>query len=171
MDRMASIELALKNEQTEMEYYLNEAKRSKNPLAKAMFENLARDEKEHMRRIKGLHEKLVSDGKWPEDMPIEVAGTQIAETLNNLVVRSGSAKDHDDDDEQAMRKALDFETRGEQFYKDLAEECENPQEKQFFQFLSEIEREHRLSLTDSLAYLQDPQAWLEEHEKILLDGA
>ena len=71
----------------------------------------------------------------------------------------------------AIQKAIDFEARGEKFYEELAEACENPQEQQFFEFLSEIEREHRLSLVDTLAYLQDPQAWLEQHERITLDGA
>ena len=171
MDRMASIEMALKNEQTEMEWYQNEAERSENPLAKAMFLNLARDEQEHMRRIRGLHEKLVADGDWPAEMPIEVAGTDISQTLNDLVGKTGSGENHNHDDEEAIKKAIEFETNGEMFYKQLAEECKNPQEKTFFEFLAGIEREHRLSLTDSLAYLQDPQAWLEQHEKINLDGA
>ena len=171
MDRMTSIELALKNEQTEMEWYQNEAQRSRNPLAKAMFTNLARDEQEHMTRIKGLHEKLIAKGAWPEDMPIAVAGTTITATLNGLVGKTGSARDHDNDDEEAVRRAIDFETKGELFYKDLAKACTNPRERTFFEFLSNIEREHRLSLTDTLAYYENPEAWLEEHEKINLDGA
>lgn len=171
MDRMTSIELALRNEQTEMEWYQNEAQRSRNPLAKAMFTNLARDEQEHMTRIKGLHEKLIAKGAWPEDMPIEVAGTTITATLNGLVGKTGSARDHDHDDEEAVRRAIDFETKGELFYKDLAKACTNPRERTFFEFLSNIEREHRLSLIDTLAYYENPEAWLEEHEKINLDGA
>lgn len=171
MDRMASIELALKNEQAEMEWYLNESKRSKNPLARAMFQNLARDEQEHMTRIRGLHQKLLEKGSWPTDLPITVEGTSITATLNGLVGKTGSAQDHDDDDEAAVRRAIDFEAKGELFYKDLAKTCDNPQERTFFEFLSSIEREHRLSLTDTLAYFENPEAWLEQHEKINLDGA
>lgn len=171
MDRMASIELALKNEQTEMEWYQNEAGRSNNPLARAMFQNLARDEEEHMTRIKGLHEKLLSDGAWPEDMPIQVAGTVITETLNGLVKKGGSADQHDDDDEEALRRAIAFETKGELFYKDLAKACTNTQERTFFEFIASIERQHRLSLVDTMAYFEDPHSWLEQHEKITLDGA
>jgi rubrerythrin len=168
---MASIELALKNEQAEMEWYLNEAGRSRNPLAKAMFKNLAKDEEEHMTRIKALHGKLTDKGAWPEDLPIEVRGTDITATLAGLVGKSGSAEDHDDDDEAAIRRAIEFETKGELFYKDLAKACENPQERTFFEFLAGIEREHRLSLADTLAYFENPEAWLEQHEKINLDGA
>lgn len=171
MDRMASIELALHNERTEMTFYRQEARRSKNPLARAMFENLARDEQEHMTRIQDLHRKLLSEGRWPEDVPIQVGDTDVPKTLQRVARQDGSSGSHDDDDRQAIERAIAFEERGERFYRELSEACENPMEKSFFAFLSGIEREHRLSLVDSLAYLKDPQAWLEQHEKIGLDGA
>jgi rubrerythrin len=171
MDRMSSIELALKNEQTEMDFYLHEARRSNNPLAQTMFKSLAGDEEEHMTRIRTLHEKLVSDGSWPVDVPIEVQDTNIREVLDGLVDKQGSAADHDRDDEQALQQAAEFEAKGSKFYSDLAEICENPMEKNFFSFLSRIEKEHHLSVVDSLAYLRDPQAWMMEHERSGLDGA
>lgn len=171
MDRMASIELAMKNEKTEMEFYKNESARSKNPVAKAMFDTLARDEAEHMARISKLHGKLVHDGSWPQDVTIDVAGTDVREVLDGLFGKTSSTEDHDDDDLQAIKRAIDFETKGEQFYADLSKVCENPKEKEFFSFLSSIEREHRLSLTDTLHYLEDPESWLEEHERQGLDGA
>jgi rubrerythrin len=171
MDRMATIELALKNEKQEMAYYQAEAKRSRNPLAQAMFENLAADEHEHMIRIQRLHDRLVSEGAWPQDVPIEVAGTHIQETLAANATKAATKADHDDDDEQAIEKAIAFEGAGERLYRALAEEATNAQEKTFFAFLAGIEREHRLSLVDSLAYLKDPSAWLEQHERISLDGA
>lgn len=170
MDRMSSIELALKNEKTEMEFYRGESQRSKNPVAKAMFDTLARDEAEHMARIKKLHGKLVDDGSWPEDVKIEVAGTNVKEVLDGLVGKDGSTEDHDNDDVKAIKRAIEFETNGEKFYAELAKASENRQEKEFFDFLSTIEREHKLSLTDTLGYLEDPESWLEEHERIGLDG-
>lgn len=171
MDRMASIELAMKNEKTEMEFYKREAARSRNPLAKAMFDTLARDEQEHMTRITALHEKLITQGSWPETVKIEVAGTNIATIIDSTLDHVGSASDHDDDDVTSIKRAIAFETNGERFYGDLAKTCENPKEKEFFSFLSGIEREHKLSLTDTLAYLVDPEAWLAQHERSGLDGA
>jgi len=61
MKYMASFDLALKNEKSEMDFYLNEAARSRNQLAKAMFNTLARDEEEHIIRIRALHEKLTRE--------------------------------------------------------------------------------------------------------------
>jgi rubrerythrin len=171
MDRMSSIELAMKNEQTEMQYYLNESRRSKNPLAQAMFKELAKDEQEHMQRIRGLHGKLVADGAWPADVRIEVDGTNVKRVLDELVGVEGSATQHDDDDIVALEKAIDFESSGAAFYAELATACENPQEQEFFAFLANIEREHHLSLTDSLAYLRDPEDWMMQHGRAGLDGA
>jgi len=171
MDRMSSIEMALLNEKTEKAFYENESRRSRNPLAKAMFQNLARDEEEHLTRIRKLHERLVRDGAWPVDVPIEIAGTRIRETLLDVARKSGPDTDHDDDDRRAVTKAIAFEEKGEIFYRALSVSCDNPAEKRFFTFLSGIEREHRLSLADTLQYFEDPAGWLEAHEKIILDGA
>jgi rubrerythrin len=90
MDRMQSIELALKNEKTEMEYYLDQAKRSRNAVAREMFETLADDEREHMTRIRGLHDRLISGGAWPRDVALEVRGTNIGKVLDGLVQKVGA---------------------------------------------------------------------------------
>lgn len=171
MDRISSIELAIKNEKSEMAYYTNEAKRSNNPVAQKLFMTLANDEKEHMRRLTGLHEKLTADSSWPEDVPIEVAGTNIGKVLKDVVNEKGACTDHDDDDLAALKKGIEFEAGGAKFYAELAEACENPQEKKFFSFLSQIEREHMLSIQDSLFYLEDPEGWMEAQERSGLDGA
>lgn len=170
MDRMSSIEIAMNNEQTEMNFYLAEAKRSNNPVAKVLFETLAEDEKEHMTRIQSLHGKLVANGSWPEDMPIEVAGTNIKKNLDKIARDQSTAK-HDLDDMEALNKGVAFEEKGAKFYADLAKECKNPQEKKFFQFLAGIEREHMLSIKDSIFFLEDPQGWHEAKQRQNLDGA
>ena len=171
MDRISSIELAIKNENSEMEYYLGHAKRSKNAVARAMFENLAEDEKEHKTRLQGLHEKLISDGSWPKDVSITVAGTHIKSVLDNLANSSDAAADHDDDDIAALKKGAEFEEKGAKFYADLAQACDNPREATFFRFLAKIEREHMISIQDSLFYLEDPEGWMETVGHAGLDGA
>ena len=170
MDRISSIELAIKNEKAEMEYYFGEAERSRNPLAKSLFETLAADEKEHMNRLLALHEKLISDGSWPEDVPIDVEGTNIKSVLDDVARDQVSAGEHDLDDIGALKKGIEFEAGGSKFYADLADSCDNPQEKKFFTFLSQIEREHMLSMQDSLFYLEDPEGWFEQKERSNLDG-
>lgn len=170
MDRISSIELAIKNEKAEMEYYHGEAERSRSPVAKSLFETLAADEREHMTRLRALHEKLTADGSWPEDVPIDVEGTNISAVLKDVARDQVSANDHDLDDIGALKKGIEFEASGSKFYADLADACDNLQEKKFFAFLSQIEREHMLSIQDSLFYLEDPEGWFESKERAGLDG-
>ena len=121
MDRMASIELAMKNEKTEMEYYLRESERSSNPVAKALFRTLAADEAEHMTRIQGLHRKLIADGAWPEDVAIEVAGTNVRDVLDGLLGKSGSGEGKSGDDIAALKQGAEFEEKGAVLEGELAD--------------------------------------------------
>ena len=76
----------------------------------------------------------------------------------------------DTDDMEAVQIAIDFETRGEQFYRDLRDSVDNPVEKEFYGVLASMEREHRLSLEDTLEYFKDPEGWFRMKEKRHLDG-
>jgi rubrerythrin len=171
MERMPSIELAIRNEQAEKAYYLNEARRTANPVARTLFQELARDEDEHMRRLGALHEKLKSAGSWPADVPLVVAATDVKQKLASLVRETGSHAQNDLSDLEALRKAEAFEANGAAFYKELAAACADPREKAFFELLSGIEREHLASVQDSIFYLEDPHGWLAARERSGLDGA
>ena len=166
MERVSSIELARKNEETEMEYYFKQAERSMNPVVKALFKELAVEEHLHKQQIETLHAKLTKDGSWPEDVPIEVNGTNIHKVLEGLLSDESPAEqlDYDDDDVAALTKAAEFEEKAAIFYTELADACSNPQEEKFFRMLAGIEREHMISIKDSLFYLEDPQGWHEEKE-------
>jgi rubrerythrin len=170
MDRISTIELALANEETERSFYLRQAQRSRNSLAQGMFRRLAEEEAEHKARVGELHRKLLADGSWPSDVPLRVSGTGVRELLRDLV-RGDDAAGHDGDDIQALERAVAFEAEASRRYAALAEASENRVERDFFSFLSQIEREHQLSLTDSLAFLRDPEGWMMQHERAGLDGA
>ena len=170
MDRMSSIEFAIQNEHSEMGYYLEQAKRSKNDVVKLLFETLAADEKEHMNQIRALHEELTARGTWPEEVAIEIKGTAIAERVDELKRDKARASAHDDDDITALKKSAEAEARGAEFYTDLAGKCDNPKEREFFRFLANIEREHFASIRDSIFYLEDPEAWFEENSRAGMDG-
>lgn len=170
MKYMASLELAIANEKTEMEFYQEQAKRTENEMVRHIFKQLAKDEAEHMKRIKDLHDKLVQEGSWPTNLPIEVAGTEVRQGFEELVVMRNSAENASDADSAALHHAIEFEQKGYRFYMRLAEQCANPMERNFFNFLSRIEREHYLSLDETLHYLEDPDSWLMVHERIYFDG-
>ena len=160
----------MNNESKEKGFYLEHAARTCNALGKLMFTSIASDEDEHYQRILKLHKKLTSDGKWPETVPIEVKGTEVKAVLNKIVDTVATSSKSDMDDVEAVKVAIDFETKGEMFYDKLAKEVDNPMEKKFYEFLAGIEREHRLSLEDAYEYFRDPSSWFRVKEKLNVDG-
>lgn len=170
VERIKALEIALNNESKERGFYLEHAARSSNSLGKLMFASIARDEDEHYQRILRLHKKLISDGKWPETVPIEVKGTEVKAVLQRIVDTVDTSSKADMDDIEAVKVAIDFETKGEMFYDKLAREVDNPMEKKFYEFLAGIERDHRLSLEDTYEYFRDPSGWFRVKEKLNADG-
>lgn len=170
-ERIKALEVALNNESRERDFYLKHAERTRNALGKSMFASIASDEDEHYNRILNLHKRLIQEGKWPETVPIEVKGTEVKNVLNKFVASVDTSSKVDTGDLEAVKIAIDFETKGEKFYSDLAKSVENPMEKKFYEFLAFIEREHRLSLQDTLEYFQDPAGWFRVKERHTIDGA
>ncbi|MCX5919665.1 MAG: ferritin family protein [Deltaproteobacteria bacterium] len=169
-ERIKALEIALNNEARERDFYLKHSKRTTHNLGKMMFATIASDEDEHYKRILGLHKRLIQEGKWPETVPIEVKGTEVKKVIQKVVDAVNATAQADRNDVEAVKIAIDFETQGEKFYGDLAKSVENPMEKNFYEFLASIEREHRLSLQDTLEYFEDPAGWFRIKEKLHVDG-
>jgi rubrerythrin len=170
-ERLSAVEVALGNEKREREFYLRHAQRTKNQVGKAMFQQIADEELEHYQRLKELHEKWEKREKWPETVPLRVKDTIVKDVLKDVVAKVDEAREKDDDDLQAIRTALDFEAKGAAHYAKLRDEVSDPKEKEFFDLLSRIEREHYVSLKDTEEYLIDPAAWFTKTERHGLDGA
>ncbi len=169
-ERLNALEVALKNEMVEREFYLKNAERTKNPLGKAMFKQIGDEELEHYERLKQLHERWGKQEKWPETVPLKVKDTNIKEVLDGLNRKIEGTSKTDADDLSAIRKALDFEANGVKFYANLRDSVSDPKEKQFFDLLSKIEHEHYLSLKDTEEYFIDPHSWFRKMERHTLDG-
>ena len=170
-DRLNALEVALNNETREREFYLKNAKRTKNPLGKKMFQQIGDDELEHYERLKQLHEKWNKQEKWPETVPLKVKDTIVKDILLEFVQKAAETTKGDSDDLEAVRTALDFEAKGAKFYAELRDSVSNPKEKQFFDLLSKMENEHYLSLKDTEEFFIDPASWYRKAEHHTLDGA
>jgi len=170
-ERIEALEVALTNEKREAEFYRIQAERSQNPLGRKMFLTLAKDEAEHYQRILELHKKLNSEGQWPESLPLKVNDTEVKDVLKSVVEAIDTSAETDTNDMEAVKIAIEFETKGELFYKNLRQSVEDSQEKEFYGMLESIEREHRLSLEDTYEFFKDPEGWYHRMEKPHLDGA
>lgn len=170
-ERLNALEVALNNEVREREFYLKNAKRTKNPLGKKMFQQIGDEELEHYERLKQLHERWEKQEKWPETVPLKVKDTVVKDVLVDLVQKVKEMPEGDDDDLQAVRTAIDFEAKGAKYYADLRDTVSDPREKEFFDLLSRIENEHYLSLKDTEEYFTDPASWYRKVEHHGFDGA
>jgi rubrerythrin len=168
--KLEALKLALANEQKERDFYLANAKRTKDALGRQMFESIAADENEHYRRLVELHAKLEERSKWPDGFSIDIQ-TRVTDALGRLVKEATDSPASDEDDVAAVKTAIDFEHTGERFYENLAAQAKEKPEKRFFTLLASMEREHRLSLEDTLEYFTDPAEWMERKEGRHLDGA
>jgi len=170
--RLNALDVALNNETSEREFYLEHARRTGNPLGKKMFLEIADDELEHYQRLKELHEKWKNSQKWPESVPLVVRNTNVGRLLSvDRLIREAPSPKGDDDDLKAIEVATRFEAKGAEFYAGLRDAVSDPKEKAFFDLLARIEREHYLSLKDAEEYLKDPVSWLRRTERHSLDGA
>ena len=170
-ERLNALEVALNNEMREREFYLTNARRTKNPLGKKMFQQIGDDELEHYERLKQLHQKWAKQEKWPETVPLKVKDTIVKDILLEFVKRVNETAKGDSDDLEAVRTALDFEAKGAKFYAELRDSVSDSKEKQFFDLLARMENEHYLSLKDTEEYFIDPASWYQKVEHHTLDGA
>ena len=170
-DRLSALDVALNNEMREHEFYLKNAERTKNPVGKAMFQQIAADELEHYERLKQLHENWAKDKKWPDTVPLKVKETIVKNILKDAVKKAANAPAGDADDLKALEEAIDFEGQGATYYARLRDNVTDPKEKAFFELLANIEHEHYVSLKDTEEYLKDPASWYRKAERSGLDGA
>lgn len=171
-NRLNALDMALKNEMTEREFYLANAERTRNPLGKAMFKEIADDELDHYERLMKLHETWKNERKWPETIPLTVKSTKVKNILVGVMESVKTMTPGDDDDMAALRKAIDFEAKGIEFYRGLRDTVTDPLEQKFFDLLASIEEEHYRSLKETEEYLLDPAAWYRSKERGGgLDGA
>jgi rubrerythrin len=169
--RLDALEVALKNEMNEREFYLKHAGRTRNAVGKAMFKLIADDELEHYQRLKALHEKWEKDHKWPETVPLTVKQTNVKTLLDEVIRKVDEMPEADDDDLVAIDTATKFEAKGSELYTELSNASSDPREKAFFTLMAGMEREHYLSLKDAEEYLKDPSSWFTKKEHHGLDGA
>ncbi len=169
--RMNALEFALENEQKEREFYLANARRTKNMAGKNMFKQIADEEKEHYEMLKKLHTRWEQEKKWPATVPLKVKKSSTKSILKAMSGKKAARIMGNDDDLKAIRTAIDFEARGVALYTKLEKQSTEPKLKNFFNLLASVEREHLLSLRDTELFLTDPATWYQSNEKPILDGA
>jgi rubrerythrin len=139
-------------------------------LGKKMFMELAKEEEQHYMALKTIFEQRESR-ILPKEINAVVGKTNVRNVLLGFLRQVRTDVKTTEDDKAAIKTAIEFEEKGVIFYQRLSKEANSPEEKSFFELLASMEREHLISLKESLEYFEDPAGYFQKTERGVLDGA
>lgn len=165
------LELALQMETDGQEFYMKSGQKSGNKLIRDLFERLAKEEESHRVRFEQIYEAIKRERSWP-DVQIE---SDHGKGLKSLFARAtrelGKEIKVAESELEALKIAMDMETKSYDLYHRRGGETSLPVEKRFYVTLAGEERGHYLALSDAHEYLSDPAGWFTRTERWSLDGA
>ncbi|RMF93276.1 MAG: hypothetical protein D6734_10500 [Candidatus Schekmanbacteria bacterium] len=173
-DKIEALKIAYQTELDGYDFYQKSAKKCKNRLGKVIFDSLAKEEHGHITMIKQIWDSLEKDEKWPElpkpekderVMPMEF--DSIFKEAEKELDKNAAA---DADDIEAIKIAMDIESKGYDFYKKHEEEADNELEKEFYSRIAEQESNHYKILEETFEYLSNPSEWFSKKERPIFEG-
>jgi rubrerythrin len=107
--------------------------------------------------------------KLKEETPADIAGTAILTNAGNIFARmreKDTKKEYNVDvsEIELYKKAIEIEKKSEEFYKEKANEMDNPKAKEIFLTIAEDERRHQFLLENMINFLSRPVTWVEDAE-------
>lgn len=166
-DKNTCLQQAIQMEEDGKEFYLRAVSNVTSPSVRMIFEELARQEDFHIRKIREIFaamQKAQALREWitcviPDSRPPAFFG----EEARDQAKASSS-------DLEALRFALQVEEKGIKYYEDLAARSQDKYEKRFYLTLSQEERGHYLRIMDSIEWLSDPEGWNYIKGRGMVDG-
>ena len=154
-----SLELAIKFEKEGYEYYTDNAKKTNNPFVVKILEKLADRELDHIEAI-----KEIVKGKSVEDVSLEMI--DIEQETREVFEEFSESEQKGWKEEQVTvyDHALELETKLSKLYKELANDTDDEEEKDFFTALMHEEDKHYDTLYNVFYYLTDHDRWMAESE-------
>jgi rubrerythrin len=140
-ERKTVFEEAIRFETDGREFFLNAAEKAKTYFAKTIFQIIAEEELDHIKRIKQVYERYLTSGEQHLVPSMTKKGNlqnvfqQAKEKIDPQVIMNA-------DEMEAIRLAIQLEIKGHEFYDRLAKEAENDFEKSFYQHLAQEEETH-----------------------------
>lgn len=154
---MEEIKIALQLEKDGYAYYKKAAELCPNEYGKKMFEKLAQDEIEHLRKFKSIAEEIF---KKNVDDRGEGKHLDIFEKID-FSTKAGEST--------ALDHAIKFEERAHEFFKNSAEKARNEKVKKLFEEIAKEEEMHKQLLEAEKGYIQKSGIWF-DYQEFYMDG-
>ena len=154
---MDIFEFAMDKEQFAEQYYRRLAESAPHKGLVSIFTMLADEEHTH-------YEVIL---KMKDSVPAEVADTILltnAKTIFAKIRHSHEKFKFGDAQIDTYKKARDIERDSRAFYKQKADEAQDPRQKEIFNSLAEEENKHYFLLDNIIEFVSRPKTWLENAE-------
>jgi len=157
---MNIFEFAMKMEEDGRAYYLEIAEKTDLPELKKVLTELADDELKHYKIFRALNEKQLPEYSEAEKTTILSTTKNVFEALKSEgkeFVFGGEVR-------TVWEQALDVEIKSEKFYREKADELDNPEEKKLLNSIADEEKRHQTVIEHVMQFLDRPKQWLEDAE-------
>ncbi|GAB4284325.1 MAG: hypothetical protein Kow0092_38800 [Deferrisomatales bacterium] len=144
---------AVKFESDGRDFYQRAAQQAQNPLARAVFQALAEDEKDHVRRVREIYEELKDKPGWPDVESMVARRSGVVDAFERAAADLAGTVAPDATAKEALHTAVEMEKKGLAFYRDRLAKASCDAEAQFYQRLVDEEAVHLATLQKTAAEL------------------
>lgn len=142
-----ALELTLSIERRGYTFYTNASRKTKNGRGRLMFQRLAAEESEHLRRLQQEYRSLLDNNEWLKREPARLPlSRKIAEEIFPQKALLKVEVSDETTDVEALNIAMDLERRSHQFFKDFARQISDANGRKIFLEFAKDEELHLQAL-------------------------
>jgi len=169
-DREA-LSAAIEMEKRGYEFFKKSAQEASDKMAEEVFEFLAAEELNHIKAIEKFNEEYLSKGSANAAAAIEALKAGKPKTaIENLFKDLAGKTPVKGSQLEVYKFAMDFERKGEAFYKNAETQAKDDDVKKLYGFLVGEERKHFKIVEACLAYFDNPEEFFHQREGWHLEG-
>jgi Fur family transcriptional regulator, ferric uptake regulator len=154
-----ALELTLSIERRGYTFYTNASRKTKNGSGRIMFQRLAAEESDHLRRLQEEYRSLVQQNEWLKREPARLPlSRKIADEIFPQKELLKVEVKEETSDLDALNIAMDLERRSHQFFKDFAEQISDASGRKIFMDFAKDEESHLRALRAEYQTLARPSS-------------
>ena len=152
-----ALELTLSIERRGYTFYTNASRKTKNGSGRVMFQRLAAEESDHLRRLQEEYRSLVQNNEWLKREPARLPlSRKIADEIFPQKELLKVEVKEETSELDALNIAMDLERRSHQFFKDFAEQISDASGRKIFMDFAKDEESHLRALRAEYQTLTGP---------------
>ena len=167
---LKGLQIAIQMEIDGKKYYLKASEESGNELGRKLLQSLAAEEDIHRQKFVEIYNAIRNKRAWPTTDFKPDGGKRLRTIFAMTSEEMGANVKAVNTEFDAIKTAVDMETKTYDFYKSQSREATYAVERDFYEALATEEREHHLILLDYYEYIKDPAGWFVTKEHPSLDG-